>query len=446
MSDPSSGSSDPTFNPAYPNDNRLATRNGKIQRAWYFWNKHAGEVFNAAGKYVSSHVEFGGCLADYPGLRRRYNAIRALEDVDEFQQPRAPNGRLMKQVRFVNYYSASTGRIKEIPDPATRDLLEPPQPPPATEMQTLQPRPMSDDGNGNTSMLPGSSSPRLSLEEHRDGEIISKSVSQLNIDPDPEPAPPSYDSIHAHNTQRSATAESNFSPTGSLLSPSSTIDDGPFSPFSPRTNSDITNLPPLPDLPPHPPQFDPSPYQDDATLRIYCEQHERQMRAYERALKDREKSVKAREKFLAKRRRETAKQEAREAKLIRQQEQKLQKEQVKRSATLNPEDYDDHLRRESEQVGGSSTGAPQQAPRAQKDRKFCSLPGKDSQTGQRDPTWIRVYMEGIDEVVAHTSMFQMSETYVKMVGDTAERVERWIAEDATKRMLLVEMKTEGGFE
>ncbi|RVX73221.1 hypothetical protein B0A52_02349 [Exophiala mesophila] len=430
LSDPSWGSSDPTYNPAYPNDNRLATRNGKLSRAWYFWNKHAGEVFNAAGKYVSSHVEFGGCLADYPGLRRRYNAIRALEDVDEFQQPRDPNGRLMKQVRFVNYYSASTGRIKEIPESSPRDLLEPP----ATEMQTLKPP------NANTPAPSGPSSPRLSLEEHRDGEIITKSVSQLNIDPDPGPAPPSYDSIHGQNLERSATAESNFSPTGSILSPSSTID---AKSLTSRTNSDITNLPPIPDLPPQPPQFDPSPYQDDATLRIYCEQHERQTRAYERAVKDREKSIKAQEKLLAKRRREVAKQEVRAAKLARQQEQKLQKEQVKRSATLNPEDYDNHLRRESEQAGQSSRQAQQQAPRKQKDRKFCSLPGKDTQTGQRDPTWIRVYMEGMDEVVAHTSMFQMSETYVKMVGDTAERIERWVAEDATKRMLLVEMKAEG---
>ena len=80
---PFSGSlspSDPNFNPTYSNDVHLANREGKLQRAWYFWNKHAGELMKATGQYVSSHVEFGGVLADYPGLRRRYSAVRSLED------------------------------------------------------------------------------------------------------------------------------------------------------------------------------------------------------------------------------------------------------------------------------------------------------------------------------------------------------------------------------
>ena len=43
-------------------------------------------------------------------------------------------------------------------------------------------------------------------------------------------------------------------------------------------------------------------------------------------------------------------------------------------------------------------------------------------------------MENMDEVVvAHTSLFFVSETYAKLVGDTAERVEQWVRDDATVR-------------
>jgi len=151
-------------------------------------------------------------------------------------------------------------------------------------------------------------------------------------------------------------------------------------------------------------------------------------------MKDRAKSVKDREKLVQKRQREAAKKEEKEAKRIKQDELRAQKEQLKRSSTLNPEDYDKYLKQQTDIEQSGS-----QIPRKQKDRKFCALPGKDSHTGKRDPTWIRVYMEGMDEVVAHTSMFKMNETYIKMVGDTAERIERWVADDATKRLLLAEM-------
>ena len=75
----------------------------------------------------------------------------------------------------------------------------------------------------------------------------------------------------------------------------------------------------------------------------------------------------------------------------------------------------------------------------QRDRKFCALPAKDPNTGLRDPTWIRVYMEGVDEVVAHTTLFSgAGEAYEKLVGDTASRIEEWVHEDQTKRIVLGE--------
>lgn len=422
--------SDPNFNPAYSNDVHLANRQGKLQRAWYFWNKHAGELMKATGQYVSSHVEFGGVLADYPGLRRRYNAIRALEDVDELMQPRAPNGRLIRRVRFVNYYSASSGRIKERSPspPASGALLEPPSS--TTGVQAMTRR-SSEDGTDHSLTVPPSPSPRLSLEEHRDGEVIAKDITELNIDPDPPAQEVTPVSTNSSVLPGSSVDSSALTPISSQSTRSPTSSE----PMQRTVQSNDDGLPPLPPLPEAPPSFDPSPYNDEDALKLARKEHERQIKAYERAMKDRAKSVKDREKLLQKRQRDATKREEQEAKQIKQDELRAQKEQLKRSSTLNPEEYDKYLKQRTDQEQYGS-----QIPRKQKDRKFCALPGKDSRTGRRDPTWIRVYMEGVDEVVAHTSMFKMNETYIKMVGDTAERIERWVADDATKRLLLAELQ------
>lgn len=67
-----------------------------------------------------------------------------------------------------------------------------------------------------------------------------------------------------------------------------------------------------------------------------------------------------------------------------------------------------------------------------KDRKFCTLPPKDSQ-GQRDPCWPRVFMKDVDEVGAHCGLFFVDERYERLVGDVSERIEGWV-------------KAEGGIE
>ncbi|KAI6868158.1 hypothetical protein KC323_g3188 [Hortaea werneckii] len=63
----------------------------------------------------------------------------------------------------------------------------------------------------------------------------------------------------------------------------------------------------------------------------------------------------------------------------------------------------------------------------QKEHKFCLLPPKDSK-GDRDPAWIRVWMEGVDEVGAHCGLFFVDERYERLVGDVGERVEGWVKE------------------
>lgn len=67
-------------------------------------------------------------------------------------------------------------------------------------------------------------------------------------------------------------------------------------------------------------------------------------------------------------------------------------------------------------------------------RKFCMLPPKDSE-GNKDPTWVRVFMQDIDEVTAHTSLFFMNETYERLVGDVGARIEEWIREADSVRVV-----------
>ncbi|KAK5222233.1 hypothetical protein LTR72_006490 [Exophiala xenobiotica] len=319
----------PTYNPAYENDVRLATRKGKLQRAWYFWNKHAGEVSKAAGKYVSSHLEFGGCLADYVGLRRRYSSIRALEDVNELAKPRAPSGQMMKRVRFVNYYTTATGPVKQRPPSpkSGQDLLKPP----GEELQlTNTTTTTNSDGSDipQTQTILSNSSPRISLEEHRDDEVITKDIGELDTDLE--------------------------APLMSEVSPEPWVaPDG--------SHEDLHN--------------------------------------------------------------------------------QLQKLEIEEEAEDPPEpQLDEHSLPAVE--GAEDANIREEPRKKQKDRRFCVIPSRDSKSGQGDSAWIPVRMEGIDEVQAHTSMFKMSETYVAMVEDAAKRIEGWVQEDASRRMILAEMENE----
>lgn len=391
-------SSDPNFNPAFSNDVHLPVRNNKWERAWYFWNKHYGEVRKAAQSYVKSHLEFGGCLADYPGLKRRYDAVRSLEDIDDLSRRRDESGRYMHRVRFVNYYTASTGRIKE------QQPLEPNASLTTnTEMQNLRP-----SSNGGLSPRPsGSPSLRLSLEEHRDNGIVDK-TSQLRIDD--------------HDINDDALTPVDPIPhveeeTSPIISVTTTRDSLPALPPDP--------IPPL--------DLDETKYTDQDTLEIAKKDHARQVKAFERAKKDHQKARRDREKLIEKRERQAKKEQEKNTKLAKKEEERLEKERTKRQSTLNPESQD-HQMREDASIQSSSQHKPK------RDRKFCSLPSKN-QHGQRDQAWIRVYMEGMDEVVAHTSLFFVSETYAKLIGDTAERIQKWIEDDATTRILLSEMST-----
>ena len=412
LSDLGDSPSDLNFNPAYTNDVRLGNRQTKFDRGWYFFNKHWGELTKATASYVTSHLEFGGCLADYPALQRRYDAIRALEDVDDFKEMQYPSHPARRRVRFVNYYSASTGRIKE-----RAKSPRPRRDPTDDQVPAIQPLSLEDSrvSSKPCSIRSPNSSPRISLEEYREEQIIQKDVAEA---PDHPPQySPEMASVEPHPIDEMTHIESQAL--------DDQVNPGPphVNPGTSQASTSDNELPPLPQLPTPPRAFDESRYADKDTMKLAQKEHAKQVKNYQRAEKDLNKIVRDRQKLIEKRAKQAQKERGKAAKVFTREQQKLENQQLKSVTTDGA----------NKQLSADSNAVSAQ--QKQKDRKFCMLPSKDPRTGERDPTWVRVYMEGIDEVVAHTSMFKPSEPYAQLVGDTVARIEEWVRDDATRRAM-----------
>lgn len=79
---------------------------------------------------------------------------------------------------------------------------------------------------------------------------------------------------------------------------------------------------------------------------------------------------------------------------------------------------------EKQELGASAESQAKEKPK--KDRKFCILLSKGL-NGERDPAWIRVYMEGVDEVGAHRGLFFSNKPhYEKLVSDVGAKIQEWV--------------------
>lgn len=429
----------PNFNPKFANDVIWNPSKSCWESGLHFVQKHSDGLFQASKQYVMSHLEFGGCLADYPGLKNRYNQIRALEDVDELQQRRDARGRPERRVRFVNYYSASTGRPKTPKRNDNATLT--PQTTLSSEMQDMSLTITQAAESHSSGVATPSTGPRLSLEEHTEGGLVPKPLEEME---EIEPRPMDHSDVEdaAPEGQNGNSMKDEAPEAAQSLSTAVPREAAPL-----EHVSETDSLPPVPRLPHPPAPFDASRYTAKDMLKLAEKEHARQTKAYERAKKDREKTIREREKMLQKRERALfkeqekkekafAKEQDKQAKLIKKNQEVEEKERLKRSTTLNPETFDKQLQRDAQSDG---TNGKQVLRHKQRDRKFCALPKKDPQTGLRDSKWVRVYMEGVDEVVAHTTLFSgVGEAYEKLVGDTASRIEEWVREDHTKRVVLGE--------
>lgn len=441
---------DPNYDPRFSNDVHLPVRKG-WENALHFVNKHADDLISAAKGLVKSHLQFGGAMADYRDLKDRYARIRALEEDDEARRrsanPQVPHP---PRIRFVNYYTASTGRPKK---PKTSKSPSPSRPASRNSEPPALGTPSFASGSQlalthTTSKRTDTVSPRISVDEYRDNAIVPPLRPQEPLSP--------------VDVDQDATGD-----TGS----------GP-------------NLPDVPEMPREPPFFDPTQYPDKAERKAAEREYAQALKDYKRAVKARNAVLKERAKLELK----WAKQhptlpsgdpptssETRSLDLpngtdnsngqARAIEQTLQSMQlgphIEGLTSNSPSPYTNYVFSRStimaqpppedsspNAVSGNTSftdstttlpipdpnnGAPQgsaspSAPKKMRYKRFCVLPPKDAY-GNKDPTWVRVFMENMDEVVAHTSLFFVGDTYERLVGDVGARIEEWVRETESLRVV-----------
>ncbi|KAL2135078.1 hypothetical protein VTI74DRAFT_9894 [Chaetomium olivicolor] len=437
---------DPLFNPPFFNDVAFIDR-GWVKNIIHFAKKHKEEnIISAAANHILSHLEFSACLANYPELRSRYNRLRALEDVDNWDH--ATGGQRPVRVRFVNYYTVSTGVIKKPRSPSpspsrspnhTDESREPHKSPPDNDLLLTAPK-VSDEKayvpTPRTSVEESRvSTPKISVEEY--GNEGRRAIFQeLEPIPDPE-TEPSKPPCALESAQQDLSAE----PT--------TVD---YNSFTEEEEKEYLR-PPIPALPspPTPPDLDACP--DKESRKQAEKDFQRLEKEHTQLRKDREKEIKRREKAVEAHRKAIEKKKRKELKLkekaLRAEEKALKAQQ--KAAKLHkppppplppPQQgfhHDEHEKSPSETLPPRSSRSRSternQDKKPPRRRKFCMLPPK-SEAGARDPTWIEVYMEGVDEVGAHCGLFLPGPHYERLVGDVGERIAGWVWEEASRRVAL----------
>ncbi|KAJ5158079.1 uncharacterized protein N7500_007730 [Penicillium coprophilum] len=91
--------SNPNFDPPFMNDVRLVDR-GFLNGIMHFVNKNTDNLSRSIFERIVSPLKFAGCVNNYSELRQRYRHLMELEAAESSPW----------RVRFVNYYTTSTGR------------------------------------------------------------------------------------------------------------------------------------------------------------------------------------------------------------------------------------------------------------------------------------------------------------------------------------------------
>lgn len=431
---------DPNFNPDFPNDIRLPKRS-QLDSAIHFITKHSSHLARAIGEYISSHIEFGSCLADYPGLKKRYRRIRELEDVDEYSRKRDALGRPLRRIRFVNYYTASTGFIKSNSPGGCRQDVSP-------RSESRERSCKSDTDTVTDQATSRSPSPLICVGgSPGDGMNQSRHQSATESVKRSENDPPKTPDSSLELPRAEWASEDTCSDLSTRLDSSSV----------PLAES-LPALPPLPDLRGEPAKLDHSQFANKDALKLAQKDHSRQVKAYEREKEDHERAIKDRQELLEKRQEAAAEEMHQQQQVIEEkmgscvtvEEVPVKEEAVTPFPPPLPPRNTPSTTTVNEQQTNSREATPDPSLRTstpsrpstprRKERKFCALPPKDP-SGARDPLWVKVYMESMDEVMAHQSMFIPNDTYYeKLVGDTADLIQRWVQEDQSRRVILAETK------
>ncbi|KAG6356634.1 hypothetical protein INS49_014508 [Diaporthe citri] len=469
---------DPNFNPTFFNDVSFVDR-GWWKNVAHFAKKHYSDgLFSSTYHHLLSHLEFGSCLADYSSLNNRYNRIRRLEDVDELNT--TSGSRKEPRVRFVNYYTVSTGIPKEPSTPKRAD----------THLKPVAPE-SQQTGPGSSQ----ASTPRISIEDYSDNEEPQTLhvLEPLPVSDDENMDEHGSDQVPKKGAQNGGPKipeSSNGDGSGNVdiqteaqnASSSATAEEEPTPGTSTQTcpskdgTADIDqDLPAIPD-PPEPPQApDFTKYSDKEARKQAEKEFKRTQKTYDQAVKNRDKAIKERQKLVEKRQKKAQKEAD---KRLKEEAKRLAKEQGqgKQKAVGPPEDEEvnsaadpsrpsqaqvvtpaqaqilerqltDLVFHDQEEAAPSSPRNPSDGPATDKGkstlgagagqkklRKFCMLPQKVS--GGRDRTWVEVYMKDVDEVGAHCGLFFPGPHYEILIGDVGSRIVDWVREDASKRAIL----------
>lgn len=402
---------DPNFDPPFPNDVRIKDRD-RWNNKLHFLNKHSNGLTSATKQYFMSHLEFGGCLADYPRLVDRYQMLRNLEGVNEYAgRANSVNGPHSGRVRFVNYYTASTGRLKP-PKVKAGKIKEEDGPQETIGFETTEStlssmhssssesiQQISTDGNPeNTATSQKLEDQIQNLEEPSENHDIDELPEMLHLDPTPIQEEDDFPEV----TDIASSVDFQRPDKEYPLSPSESL------------------LPPIPDMPEEPSPVDLSLYQDKNYRKIAEKEYKRTMKAYQQAMKDRAKAIKDRRKLAEKQEKKARQEREKQLKIEEKEMQKEMKAQEKlESAATNSQSP---IPPESSQINS----------KAKKDKKFCMLPLQLN--GELDKCWVRVYMEGVDEIEAHSGLFLPGLHYEGLVRDVSARIEEWIRDDVTRRL------------
>lgn len=432
------GKQDPNYNPSFANDVVLPVRKG-WRNAWHFINKHSDDLTQATKKLVSSHLEFGGAMANYGELKSRYARVRALEEVDARVRQSVVEGGVPPRVRFVNYYTASTGRFKKPKSP---------------------PRESSRSQHGSRSLSPADYPPDLHARTSTDSIATRRS-----------------DEEQWEEAMESMTVGDAAEAEGVLKNNTAKKAD----------QASMT----IPDLPVKPPaQVDFSYIQDPEIKKLVQREHDKAVKAYEEAIVERERLLSGSAAYKGKQRQledpvhQSRSEEPRGRPAVSHERAKKPESEMTHSEReyLRLEKEQHRMEREGRRMRGERSPEPGQssnpdtipmvvtppressprpsttastvdtsftydqsslAPAAKsmtsvnskeeshkprKDRMFCTLPPKDA-NGERDPRWVRVFMENVDEVGAHCGLFFVDERYERLVGDVASRIEGWVNDE-----------------
>lgn len=417
------------YDPPFPNDVRRIKRN-QIEGALNFLQKNSGNFRSAIKEYANSYFEFGGCIADYSGLRRRYALLKELDTVQDFD-PRADNeGKLRRRLRFVNYYTASPGFPKTSPAQTVNST-------PAVQLTQFSQASISESAEN----LVGLPSPAIS-DTSTDNDSIDDHLTEV------EPLP----------MERASQDDQSLE---TMVDQLVLDEDGHHKDGMTSNEALFSDLPPLPEIPPVPPAFNALKYTDKEVLKQAQKEQVRLLKIIKTIQKERDKTLKERERLLQKLYKKAKSEsihlqaglgvesnndispslEACDSEIRQGNSPYSSRTEGETRPLQRFDDMDDRRYhnaplpyvREDSTASSSPALSTLTSAKISKDRVFCLLPSSVTKRSS-DPLWVRIFIPDVDQVTAHQSIFLPNGLYYEwLVHDTAARIEQWVQDDCTRR-------------